>query len=462
MMTGDPSLPRESAGVKLLKRIWGALPVIVIVLIVFILGAAIKSKTEKLEALKTGLDALKGQQAAIADINKVVGIVRQAKDANDAAQKLAAELNISEDAAKAAVHMTLGTLAEFQQEKLTRQIAYVERQIAEHKLEVEVQSPEINVVSLKLAPMAVSDRINLPGVVEPWVKFNIVSEVRGKVEKKMIEKGRPVKQGEVIAVIDTKDYEIALQAARASYDTALASKNRLEKLYKEQLASRSQLDDIIAQVEVYNAQRESAELNLSRCTIVSPISGLINNLFIEEGEYVKVSDPIAEIMQVDRVKVNVGIPESDVNDIGNVQEFEVEFDALNGRIFRASRFFLSKASDAQARLYSLELALDNPDGEILPDMFARVNIIKKEVPDALAVPLYSVITLNDEKTVYVVNDGVVHARKVETGIQEGWMIQITEGLAPDDEVIVVGHRRVSDGQKVNVIRTLKHLEELQN
>jgi len=177
---------------------------------------------------------------------------------------------------------------------------------------------------------------------------------------------------------------------------------------------------------------------------------------------VNISDPIAEILQMDKVKVLVGIPESDVHDVGSVENFDITFDALNQKHFTASRFFLSKASDAQARLYRLELALDNPDGEILPDMFARVDIVKNQVDNALAVPLYSIITLNNEKTVYVLEGDVAKARKVATGIQEGWRIQITEGLAEDEAVIVVGHRRVSDGQRVNVIRTVTQWEDLQN
>lgn len=462
MTTGNLSTSRDSAGRFILKKFWGALPFLMLVLIIVLLGVAIRVKTEKLEALKAGLDALKGQQAVITQMDKLVAIVKASEDINEAAGKLASAVSISEDAAKAALHMPLGGLVQFQQEKLARQIAYVERQIAEHKLEIEPQAPEINVVALKLSPMAIRDRINLPGIVEPWLKFNIVAEVRGQVVRKNLEKGRRVKAGEVIAELDRADYEIALQSAKASYDTALANRNRIEKLYKEELASRSQLDDITAQMEVYKAQMDTAALNLSRCTIKSPISGRINALYIEEGKYLNVSDPVAEILQMDKVKVQVGIPESDVHEVGSVQTFEVTFDALNRKTFTASRYFLSNASDAQARLYRLELALENPDREILPDMFARVDIVKNQVGDALAVPLYSIITLNNEKIVYVLEGDVARSRKVATGIQEGWRIQITDGLAEDDAVIVVGHRRVSDGQRVNVIRTVKHWEELEN
>ncbi len=447
---------------SVLKFIWGAIPVMVLLLIIVLLSWAIRAKTDKLEAVKTGIADLQGIKLAMNHMDDVVKVITTAKDAGEAVDRLSDALNITSDQAKAIVHQPLGALVKSGQKKLDKQIAFLEKQIAENKIDMQDPIPDVNVVALELTKQPIRDRINLPGIVEPWVKFNIIAEVRGEVKEKRIEKGTPLNAGDIIAVLDTEDYEIALQAAKASYSTALASKNRLEKLYKEQLASRSQLDDITAQLEQYKAQMDSAILNLERCTIRSPISGMINNLYIEQGQYVNVSDPIGEVLQMDRVKVIVGIPESDVSAVNTVNEFEVKLDALNGKTFKAEKHYLSRDSDPQARLYNLELGIDNPDGEILPDMFARVDIVKQEVADALSVPLYSIITLNNEQVVYVVNDNTVHARSVKTGIQEGWRIEITDGLDAGDHVIGIGHRNVSDGQAVNVIRTVLSMEDLAN
>jgi membrane fusion protein, multidrug efflux system len=444
------------------KIIRGMIPVIVLLLIIVFLSKAIQSKSDKLEAIKSGISELQVKRQAMDHIDEVVKIVSTAKDIGQAVEQLVDALSISPDQAKAIVLIPLGSLVKSGREKLDKQIAFIEKQIAENKIEIQEPIPDVNVVALELIEQPIRDRINLPGIVEPWVKFNILAEVRGKVLEKHIEKGTLINEGDIIAVLDSRDYEIALRAAKASYDTALASKNRLEKLYKEQLTSRSQLDDMTAQVEQYKAQMDSALLNLERCTIRSPISGVINNLYIDKGEYVKVSDPIGEVLQMNKVKIIVGIPESDVSAVNHVSSFEVRLDALNGKAFKAEKYFLSQASDPQARLYNLELAIDNPDGEILPDMFARVDIVKQEVTDALSVPLYSIITLNNEQVVYVVNDHTVHARAVKTGVQEGWRIEITDGLDVGDYVIAIGHRSVSEGQTVNVIRTVSNMEDLIN
>jgi len=62
----------------------------------------------------------------------------------------------------------------------------------------------------------------------------------------------------------------------------------------------------------------------------------------------------------------------------------------------------------------------------------------------------------------VINDDTAHARNIQTGIQEGWQIQVTDGLKPGDRVIVTGHRRVSDGQAVNLVRTVSDMKEIRN
>jgi RND family efflux transporter MFP subunit len=331
---------------------------------------------------------------------------------------------------------------------------------AEKKAALKESDASVNVVTMEVIPESIRDRINLPGVVEPWVKLKILSEVRGKIIQKIMDEGAEVRKGDIIAIIDSRDYENALISAKASYEAALSSKERIDKLYQEKLATRSQLDDATAMVDTGKAQMDSAKLNLDRCTIRSPISGVLNRIYFEPGQYMNISDPIAEVLQIDKVKVTIGIPESDVTAVRSVDDYEVKIDALSGKIFQAKKRFLSKSTDSLARLYNLELEIENPSGEILPDMFARVEIVKQEIENAITLPLFSVITINEENIVYVVKDNVVRSRKIELGMQEGWRIQVTKGLEPNEHVVVVGQRSVNDGQKVNIIKTVSNLEAL--
>ena len=331
---------------------------------------------------------------------------------------------------------------------------------AQQSAQLQTDQPAPNVVTLNLAPSPIRDRINLPGIVEPWVRLDVLTEARGKVLRRAVSEGSRVKKGDIILTLDARDYQNAFNAAKTAHEVALAQLNRLEELQKENLSTRSQLDNALAQEQSTRAALDSAALGLERCTLRAPIAGIINNLYVEEGQFLDPSMRVAEILQLARVKVTVGIPESDVDAVRRLDGFDVRIDALNGKVFRAKKHFLSKTAATMARLYNLKLELPNRSGEILPDMFARVEIVKHEVAASLSIPLYAVINRNDSHIVYVVENGSVAVRTVELGLQEGWRIQVKEGLLAGDQVIVVGQRSVSPSQAVNVVRTVADPEEL--
>lgn len=320
--------------------------------------------------------------------------------------------------------------------------------------------PPVNVVALETTAKPIRDRLNLPGVVEPWVELSILAEIHAKVTGVMVKEGDRVEKGDIIALLDASDYENALASARASHDLALKTHRRTLRLYKEELISKARLDEIIAEVESLDAAVKNAELKVKRTSIRAPIAGIINRLDAKEGLLLSISDPVAVILDIDRVKVSVGIPESDVDAVRKLSEFDLTIDALGGRAVHAKKLFFSKSPDSLARLYKLELEVNNPRGEILPGMFAKVNIIKKEVKKAISVPLYSVISRNEQQFVFLEKDGKAEVRQVETGILEGWQIQITKGLKIGERVIIVGHRSIDEGQEVNVIRTVKDMEAM--
>ena len=318
-----------------------------------------------------------------------------------------------------------------------------------------------NVVALELEPGPIREQISLPGVVRPWVELTVVAEVRGKVVAKQAAEGDRVRRGDVLALIDPRDYQNAYTSARAAWRAAKATHERIASLYRDQLATRSQLDDALAGLETTRAHMDSAALNLERCTIKSPMEGIVDKVHIENGQFMNDADPVAHILQIDRVKVEVSIPESDVDAVRKVNEFIVRIDALGNRKFRGRQHYLAKSSQTLARSYRLEVAVDNPQDEILPGMFTRVDIVKHQVDDGLAVPLFSLINHKDAKGVYVAENGRAHLKPIQTGIQEGWQVQVTQGLEPGAKVIVVGHKDVKDGTPVQVLRTVRDPKELE-
>ena len=318
----------------------------------------------------------------------------------------------------------------------------------------------INVVTLAMTPGPVQETLSLPGVVKPWISLKVVAEVKGKIVSKNIEEGARVKKGDILAVIDKRDYQLNLDSAQASYETARSNEKRLFALSKKDFATLSQLDDARSLVSTTRAAVNLAKLNLERCTIRAPMDGIADRIFIEYGNFLDAGEPVATILEMDRLKVEVGIPESDVAAVRRLTEFEMTFDALDGERVTGTYHYLYKTTDSMARLYSLEIKLDNPSLRILPDMFARVSIVKNRKEQGLAVPIYSLVTQKDRTGVFVENEGKIRFRPVETGFQDGWRILVKNGLSPGEHVVVVGHRLIEDGEQVNVTRTIFDVKEL--
>jgi membrane fusion protein (multidrug efflux system) len=334
------------------------------------------------------------------------------------------------------------------------------RLLTEKRNAVVLERPPVNVVVQKLAPTLLRDRLSLPGIVEPWERLEILSEVRGAVAEVFVVKGDQVKQGDLIARIDTRDYENTLRSIKAAYNLAATNLKRLSGLREQEIIAQSELDAIKAEAQTLEADLAIAELQLERCYIRSAISGVVNELPAKKGLYLAVGDPVVTVLDIKRLKINVGIPETDVDAVRKINRFEVIIEALDNRNIMAKKYFLAVAPDSQAQMYRLELEIPNDSGAILPGMFARVEIIKQEFPDAIAIPLYAVITRDNKHHVYIEEDNIAALREVKLGILDGWQIQVSEGLVPEQRVIVVGQRSVDEGQKLNVVKKVASPTEI--
>lgn len=314
--------------------------------------------------------------------------------------------------------------------------------------------PPVNTIVLETQPAVIRDRINLPGSIEPWTKLNIMAEVGGTITEIFVQEGDTVKAGDTLAKIDPRDYKISLTRAEAAYRLAKANYNRDRKVYAKGVIPVSQLEAQETSLQTARADMENAKLLLERCTIKAPISGVINRLDGKIGLLMSVGDPLAEILEINRVKAVIGIPESDIVAVRKLTTVGVAVKALEDAVFTGNIHFLASSPSNTARLYRLEIEIENHDTTLLPGMFIRADVIKKTIQDAIAIPFYSVISRNNEQYVFIEKDGVAEKRAVEMGVMENWLIEITSGLKSGDRVVIEGHRDIEDQQKIKVVKTI--------
>ena len=318
----------------------------------------------------------------------------------------------------------------------------------------------VGVITLTLKPRRLLDKINLPAQVEPYEDVLIKAEVPGQVVKVFVEEGQAVETGQTLVQLDDRDYRTRLARIEANYLLAKLDYNRTAALAKMKATSISKLDSIQAQLKDLEAQVSEAQLALSRTRITSPLCCLLNEINAKQGNLVAVGDPVARILQLDQVKVTVGIPESDVAAIFDLDKADVIIEALDGLRVTGHKIFLSRQPRNLARLYDLELRVPNPDGCILPGMFARVELVKQVFNRALAIPLYAVITQGDDRFVYIEKESRAKKKNIKLGVLVGWQVQVTSGLKAGERVIVVGHRLLDDGQLVEVVKNVNDPREI--
>jgi len=312
----------------------------------------------------------------------------------------------------------------------------------------------INAVLLELKPRTVQDVINLPGTIEPWTQLTLLAKISGAVTEVNVAEGQAVKAGEVIVRIEEDDYRIALAAAKAAYTQAKSDFARNQTMLKKKVIPPASLEASETNLLRAKSALDQAELNLKRCRITAPIDSVVRRIDAKVGAYLGVGDPVGELLQLDQVKGVVGIPESDVAAVRKIDQVQITVSALGNKQFIGKAHFLSPSPETTAYLYRFELALDNPQHEILPGMFLRAFIVKQTVENAVMVPLYAVITRGDNQFVYVAEGDKVRMQPVELGIIEKWQIQVTQGLNPGDKILIEGHRDVEDGQQINIVRTV--------
>lgn len=318
----------------------------------------------------------------------------------------------------------------------------------------------VRVITLTALPKRLEDKITLPGYVEPAEALWVKAEASGRVVQVSAKEGSQIMQGQMLVQLDDRDYRTRLARIEANHTLAGLEYDRIYSLDKKNIIAPSKFDEIEARLKDVSAQQAEAELALSKTRILAPIKGQVNEIVAKQGSFLGVGDPVAQLLRLSDVKVTVGIPESDVASFFDLKEATVIIDALEKRRLTGKKVFLSRQPRNLARLYDLELEIPNTDGHILPGMFARVELIRAVYEKALVIPLYAVINQGGEQFVYLEKEGSAKKTAVAIGRLVDWQVHITSGISATDKVIVVGHRLLSDGQAVEVIKNVSNVREI--
>ncbi|HEX8906685.1 MAG TPA: efflux RND transporter periplasmic adaptor subunit, partial [Longimicrobiaceae bacterium] len=196
-----------------------------------------------------------------------------------------------------------------------------------------------------------------------------------------------------------------------------------------------------------------ARKHLGDTRLVAPISGIVARRAVEPGATVAPGAPVFTLVDLDPVRVRVGVPEAEVGTIAVGEAATVTVPALAGRSFAGRVRLVGVAADPATRTYTVEVEVPNPGRVLRAGMVAEATLRRAGTARMVTVPLQAVVRDQDDATLVYLLDaqtGRVHARRVQVGQVHGDDVEVADGLSGGEPVVVAGQHRVREGSRVAV------------
>ena len=309
------------------------------------------------------------------------------------------------------------------------------------------EAVKVSVVTIE--PTVIRDVIVLPGETEAWQDVRLAADKDGQVEWIGPHEGQEVTKGQLLAKIDASALKAALDHAEASFNLADKIYQRRKLLFEREVIAQEELDKSEADRAFALSNLKQVRTEYERGSVRAPIDGIVNQFYVDAGEFVGRGAPIADVVDVDKIKINVNVPELDVRYLQVGQQVMVTIDAFPDRRLPGTIDFVAYKADQATKTFDVRIEIDNTDHTIRPGMVARVAFLRRTVTDAFVAPLSAIVDKGGERLVYVENAGTAYARTISIGVIEGDRIQITSGLEAGDHLIVTGQTEVEEGMKVS-------------
>lgn len=276
----------------------------------------------------------------------------------------------------------------------------------------------------------------------------VLARVPGEVVELLVEEGDWVERGQVLARLDGERLRLEMLSAKANLGMARGEFERYVDLNKRGLVSKSMFDGLRFDLEGLEATYELKKLNHNYSRIRAPISGFVSNRNIKLGQSIRENEETFRITDTSQLVAYLQIPQSELEKFAAGHAATLEVDSMPGHKYAAKIARISPTIDTRSGTFRATAYIDNDLEELAPGMFARFTISYEKHGDAMVIPAQALVEEDEQTSVYVVNDGEVTRRQIETGIKTDGQVEVLNGLAGDEQIVIVGQSALRDGSKV--------------
>ncbi|MCH6547214.1 MAG: efflux RND transporter periplasmic adaptor subunit [Gemmatimonadetes bacterium] len=298
------------------------------------------------------------------------------------------------------------------------------------------------------------------------LESKVLSRVEGTAQRIPVRENQFVRLGQLLVALDTvdlallvRDAEAGLAQAEADYRQRTLFDDQIEDpdvRAERELVARAQSGLDRAQVAV-----EQARLQLTRARVGAPFSGRVANLLVSQGHRVRVGDELMTVVDIDPIKVEVQVLEAEVGLLAAGRVAQVTFAAFPGETFVGHIETINPVIETDSRTARVTVRLPNPDGRILPGMYARVSLEARRFPDRILVPKSAVLERDRRTMVFVYegdeNRGLAKWNYVTTGLENDSLVEIVDN--PDTEMLEPGQIVLIDGHNTLIHDAVVRLDE---
>ena len=290
------------------------------------------------------------------------------------------------------------------------------------------------------------------GTFSPFQSLTLLSETQGQVIKLNKRKGDKVKAGEVLAQVEDEVIRANVITAKANFEKSKKDLERFEKLASGDAITKRQLEEVRLGFENAQAQLITARQRLEKARIVAPISGVINESYIEIGSFLNPGTKLFDIVNVDKLKLNTKVSEREVLLIEQGEKAKVKADVMPEKAFEGKVTAIGASADKSLK-YDVEIEVKNANETPLrAGMYGTAFFEVADTRDALLIEREAIATSLQNPKVYVVKDQKAYLKEVTIGVVTNDKVEITEGLAAGEKVVRSGQINLKEGTAVSVLK----------
>jgi RND family efflux transporter MFP subunit len=340
-------------------------------------------------------------------------------------------------------------------------------------LNAETDQAAVTAVSVVLPKRtAPAQQIVLPGNVEPFITSPVYARTNGYLKKWYFDIGAHVKQGQLLAVIETPELDQQLEQSISNLDTAKANlalaeitRNRYQGLLKSNAVSQQDVDNAVG---TYNANKAIVEANQANVKqlqalqsfekVYAPFDGVITARntdigdLINSGSSSNVKTDLFHIAQPRVLRVYVNVPEEYSRGMKVGMTANLSLSEFPGRSFQGKLVRTADAINMTTRTLLIEIDVDNPTGTLLTGSYAEVHLAIPAQASTFLLPVNTLLFRSEGLRVGIVKNGKVVLAAVTPGHDFGDEIEIVSGLQPDDQVIINPPDSIVTGQEVQIVQ----------